>query len=167
MPRGMEPDSSRRSRDPRLQPLEREILESIFASSLDLEPIRLVFGGILTAFGYSRTIGNTIALVQAYRSDANSLRSRCLLVHEATHVWQNQNLGKRYIAGAIWEHLTRADPYHFDLFPERSFLSYGYEAQASLIAELYRHRRLGVDGAETRRLEVLRQEMLAVGSRLA
>ena len=162
MPPGAKPEPGLRSREARLLPAEREILESVYAGELDLEPIRVIFGGILTAFGYSRTIGNTIALVERYRADPTSLRNRCLLVHEAAHVWQNQVLGKRYMAGAVWEHLTLADPYHFELFPERPFLSYGYEAQASLIEELYRRRSLGSEDAVTARLEQLREEMLAV-----
>jgi hypothetical protein len=152
-----------RARSARLLEDERAELQGVFGSSVDLGRVRVLFGGVLTVGGYARTLGNTIAFPDVYREGYRRLQRRCWLVHEATHVWQNQVLGKRYMPGAVWEHLTLPDPYRFELFPERRFVDYGYEAQASLIAELYRQRCLGMEGPERRRLEELLVEMLGCG----
>jgi hypothetical protein len=156
----METDQER-PRLSRLLPDEVEALASIYGSAVDLGRVRLRFGGLLTIGGYARTVGNTIAFPEVYRLGYRRLERRCWLVHEVAHVWQNQVLGKRYIAGALWEHLTLRDPYRFELFPERPFLSYGYEAQASLVEELYRLRALESGGSRRARLEELLCELLA------
>jgi hypothetical protein len=152
----------RRRPDPRLLPDEIDSLRSLFVQTVDLDKVRVVFGGILTVGGYARTLGNTIAFPDAYRTGYRCLERRCWLVHEVAHVWQNQVLGKRYIPGALWEHLTLRDPYAFELFPEQPFLSYGYEAQASLVAELYRLRVLGMPGPRRERLEQLLGELYGI-----
>lgn len=151
-----EPD---RPADRRLLPDELDELAQVFPDSLDLHAIRLLFGGVLSLGGYARTLGNAIAFPEVYRVGYRALHRRCWLVHEVTHVWQNQVLGKRYLIGAIWEHLTRRDPYAFELFPERPFVSYGYEAQASMVSELYRMRRLDLGGPSRDRLERLLAEL--------
>jgi hypothetical protein len=160
-----EPDDALRGTEARLLPDERAELEAFFLDAVDLGRIRLSFGGLGSVGGYARTIGNTIVFPEVYRSGYSRLARRCWLVHEVTHVWQNQVLGKRYIAGALWEHLSRLwcrDPYHFELFPPRGWLSYGYEAQASLMEALYRMRSLGATGRDRVRLEELHVELRSV-----
>jgi hypothetical protein len=156
------PDPPERPSSERLLPDEELELRTVFGDAVELHRIRLRFDGILTLGGYARTLGNLVAFPSAYRRAYRSLDRRCWLVHEATHVWQNQVLGKRYIPGAIWEHLTRRDPYAFELFPPRPFLSYAYEAQASVVAELYRMRCRGQVGPERQRLEQLLAELIEI-----
>ncbi len=134
-------------------------MERFFQGRMDLGRVRLVFGGILTLGGYARTLGNTIAFPMRYLGDYQSLDSRCWLVHELTHVWQNQVLGKRYIPGALWEHFWYADPYAYALEPEAPFSSYGYEAQAALVADLFRSREMGESGSRREILEERFREM--------
>lgn len=76
--------------------------------------------------------------------------------HEMTHIWQWQNravTGYHPLRGAS-EHWINDDPYLFDISPETpDFLAYGYEQQASLVAEYVCCRALDPTGARTGRLQ--------------
>ncbi len=86
-----------------------------------------------------------------------SLPQAMFLAHEATHVWQWQQ--RKETGYAPWkaaaEHGVSEDPYLFEIAPERSFLDYGYEQQASLVEEYVCCRALDPEGARTGRLRAL------------
>ncbi|MEO0692599.1 MAG: hypothetical protein AAFY90_06970 [Pseudomonadota bacterium] len=79
------------------------------------------------------------------------------LAHELTHVWQWQSRATTDYAPikAVAEQVTNDDPYRFSLEPERGFLDYGYEQQASLVEEFVCCRALDPEGAKTDALHAL------------
>ncbi|MCB9788624.1 MAG: hypothetical protein H6744_18255 [Deltaproteobacteria bacterium] len=142
---------------------ERTLLAAIFGPTLDLDPIRLVSGS-LAGTGTARTVQNVIYFTPAqdvrrpaFRASDEFLR---LLVHEATHVWQFQNVGIRYIADSLYDqavggvtHGTRLVAYRYEVHPEVPFSKLGTEAQGKLIedyalARLIERRPGGCDGCE-------------------
>lgn len=89
--------------------------------------------------------------------DQMHLVAAMYFAHEMTHIWQWQNrdvTGYHPLRGAA-EHYVSDDPYLFDVSPERSLLDYGYEQQASLVAEYVCCRALDPAGARTARLETI------------
>ena len=90
------------------------------------------------------------------------LAGAMFFVHEMTHVWQWQNraLTGYHPGRALREQVTIDDPYLFDDAADAPFLSYGYEAQASLVEEYLCCATLDPGGARTGRLfDLLRQVM--------
>jgi len=96
--------------------------------------------------------------------DRAHLYAAMFFAHEMTHVWQWQN---REVTGyhplrAAQEHARIEDPYLFDPDASDPFLSYGYEAQASLVEEYVCCRAVDPHGARTARLERLIGEVMPV-----
>jgi hypothetical protein len=92
------------------------------------------------------------------------LYAAMFFAHEMTHIWQWQN---RALTGyhplrAAQEHARIDDPYLFDPDATQPFLSYGYEAQASLVEEYVCCRAVDPRGARTARLERLIGEVMPV-----
>jgi len=92
------------------------------------------------------------------------LYAAMFFAHEMTHVWQWQN---RALTGyhpwrAAQEHARIEDPYLFDPDASDPFLSYGYEAQASLVEEYVCCRAVDPHGARTARLERLIGEVMPI-----
>jgi len=126
----------------RLTQGEKALLTSVFGGSLNQSKIRVVASADLEIAGVGtegRTIGNKIRLFGTNQSDDFSLAGadkQSLFVHEATHVWQNQNdpnythlkaAAEQSKPGAYSTNLTHA-----------SLKSYGYEQQAAIVAGMFK-----------------------------
>lgn len=77
-----------------------------------------------------------------------------LFAHEMTHVWQwqNRDLTGYHPLRAASEHKPGADPYLFEVDPNRTFLDYSDEQQASIVEEFVCCRSLDPEGERTQRL---------------
>ncbi|KPJ85753.1 hypothetical protein AMJ57_01780, partial [Parcubacteria bacterium SG8_24] len=115
---------------------EISVVRTIFGTSIDLDKVRIRFGGPLTWFSSSVTIGNVISF-PAGRYDGSGPADLAWLVHELVHVWQYQNFGWGYVPESVWEQLTESDAYvvHYDA--TISFLDYDIEEQAVIVAEYF------------------------------
>lgn len=119
-----------------LSETEIEILSPLYASSVDLQKIRIKYGGPLTWVFPGVTIGSTISFPkQAY--DEQDRKDQALLVHEICHVWQYQNFGIRYIPRSLWELLTQRDAYVIHYEASKSFRDYDVEEQCEIMAEFF------------------------------
>ena len=91
---------------------EREHLERVFGDSVDLDLVQIKRHDVTHALTMrAHVVGNTIYLpetvgdpAQAVFNDDGTLTEvgRALLVHEASHVWQNQRLGPSYKSKALF-----------------------------------------------------------------
>ena len=126
---------------------QREIwlLEQIYGSTFNPEPVRLIYASPVSA-GAAKTIKNEIHLppknVITDPSYRDSQEFVMLLVHESTHIWQFQNLGLGYMADSLYhqgkghvDHGDRNVAYHYELVPGKRFKKYNSEQQAKIIEE--------------------------------
>jgi hypothetical protein len=123
---------------------ERAILTVIFQNSISLYSVRLVQGasglfGVTTSGAF--TMSNTI-----YLNQTNLKIHPETLVHECVHVWQYQNLGSKYSAGALGAQFRYGrsggcgDAYDWTLEASRGhahWKDFNREAQAQLIEEVW------------------------------
>lgn len=81
----------------------------VFGNAIDYSKVTIAEGSISakigSAFGYARTVGNTI-----YFPPGGS-RNMAFLIHELTHVWQYQTTGWTYAPKAIWAQVTEGYSY--------------------------------------------------------
>jgi hypothetical protein len=86
------------------------------------------------------------------------------LAHEATHVWQwqNRDVTGYHPARAFAEQVTLDDPYLLAGDARARFLDYGYEQQATLVAEYLCCAVLDPDAARTGRLRALLAQAMPV-----
>jgi hypothetical protein len=88
------------------------------------------------------------------------------LAHEMTHVWQwqNRDLTGYHPLRVAAEHTPGADPYLFQNDPDRAFLDYGFEQQASLVEEFVCCNAVAPEGARTHRLAALLRQVMPLGA---
>ncbi|MGH2958493.1 MAG: hypothetical protein ACRDKE_02740, partial [Solirubrobacterales bacterium] len=74
---------------------EYAMLKTVFRGSVALYNVRIVdgFAGFFSTHDRPFVLGNTI-----YMKNTTPKEYRPILVHECTHVWQNQNTGGRYVS---------------------------------------------------------------------
>lgn len=124
---------------------ETALLEAIFGDSLDVSRLVLAYDTPLVT-GSSRTIENNIYFESGLDLAAEAYRRSpdfaVLLAHEATHVWQYQNIGLRYIPDALFEqgvgiavHGDRGRAYVYRVGDVDAFGELDTEQQAKLIEE--------------------------------
>jgi hypothetical protein len=124
---------------------ERWLLEQIYGSTFDPEPVQLIYASPISA-GAAKTIKNEIHFppknVITDPSYRGSQEFVMLLVHESTHIWQFQNVGLRYMADSLYhqgkghvDHGDRNLAYHYQLLPGKPFNRYNSEQQAKIIEE--------------------------------
>lgn len=119
-----------------LSETEINVLSPLYMSSVELQKIRIKYGGPLTWVFPGVTIGSTISFPkQAY--DEQDRKDQALLVHEVCHVWQYQNFGIRYIPRSLWELLTQRDAYVIHYEASKSFRDYDVEEQCEIMAEFF------------------------------
>jgi hypothetical protein len=124
---------------------EAETLRRVYRRALDLAPIRIVDGrsGLFGLSGRPFTLGNRI-----YLKKFDTARWMDVLVHEACHVRQYQHEGTRYVGGSLLAQLTKgrnAYDWRAELRAGRPWRSFGPEAQAQLIQDLFGHGSRGTD----------------------
>jgi hypothetical protein len=122
---------------------EAAILRRVYRGALDVAPIRIVEGrsGLFGLSGRPFTLGNCI-----YLKKFDTARWMDVLVHEACHVRQYQHEGTRYVGGSLIGQLRGGA---YDWRAERrggkAWRSFGPEAQAQLIQDLFGHGSRGSD----------------------
>lgn len=118
---------------------ERQIAQSIFGDSLQLDDIRLKTAWwVLKGYAVSPN-GHVYFNCNDFKEDfsQSSLGVRAWLVHELTHVWQVQQ-GIAVLRRAL---LNRR--YSYVLQMDKPFLAYGVEQQARMVEHMYKQRELG------------------------
>lgn len=121
---------------------EKEILPLAIAEAIDLDAVRILnrwHSPLAAALKVTIVRGEKIFWAQA-PEEALTLGELAHLAHELVHVWQYKALRR---TGA---ELLSSRTYRYRLSPDRSFLSYGYEQQASIVEDWYRLK----NGAEAR-----------------
>ena len=134
-----------------LTPNEAAFLGTVQGNNIEYEKVRIVRGGVQDlrkGFGAMAT-GNVIHFNRSnYRNDfvptgpgeVSYLEDRILLAHEATHVWQFQNLDLTgcTLGKMIDEHRLFKDhvyEYSKPPSPSKAFLSYRCEQQAEIVGD--------------------------------
>lgn len=122
------------TRSRRLSPDERAKAQSVFGSSLDLTPIRIL---ATPGAGAPFTLGNNI------RSRTMTLPI-ATLIHELTHVWQYQTKGMRYVSDSVFHQTkaaittgSRAGAYAVKVAKKKSLHSYTAEQQATIVEHYF------------------------------
>jgi hypothetical protein len=126
-----------------LTDLEAETLRGVYRGALDIAPIRIVEGrsGLFGLSGRPFTLGNCI-----YLKKFDTARWMDVLVHEACHVRQYQHEGTRYVGGSLLGQLKGgAYDWRAELRAGKTWRSFGPEAQAQLIQDLFGHGSRGAD----------------------
>jgi RHS repeat-associated protein len=126
---------------------EIDTLKTVFNNTVNYSKVDIRSGASIDprswppiAFGYAVTLENTIHFPSSgYKEDFSKagLASQAWLVHEVGHVYQHQNDPNYSWDKAAAEGL-RSDTYEYSLDTSRSFSSYRYEQQATILADYYR-----------------------------
>ena len=129
-----------------LTPGEIAMAIPIFNGTVDLSKVDIKSGGGLDprtwgpiATGNAVTLENTIRFpASGYLADFSngSLSDQAWLVHELTHVYQNQN-DPNYSWTKAADEGTRSDTYNYNLNEHGCFSGYRYERQAAIVADYY------------------------------
>lgn len=121
---------------------ERQILAGVFGRSLDLDRVRIAESSILQY----RTVGNVIRVPPGF--DVRDEQSAQTLVHEATHCWQYQHGGTRYLSGSLVAQIgasirsgSRNTAYDYRVGPRTSAFELGPEQQALMVENTFAMRR--------------------------
>jgi hypothetical protein len=115
---------------------ELSVAELVFLDSVDLNRVRINYGGPLTLIYPGVTVGNTVSFpVDSY--NFNEQNDQALLMHELTHVWQYQNHGWSYLFRALYEEIFEANAYAINYDPQMSFFDYDVEEQCEIVAEYF------------------------------
>ncbi|MDR8391686.1 DUF4157 domain-containing protein [Aliifodinibius sp. S!AR15-10] len=127
---------------------EKAVLKKVFNRSLNYYVIGIIEGrsGIFGLSDRAFTLGNTIYMKRADFSDD-------LLVHEATHAWQYEQIGPRYTSDALTAQWFVEDAYNWQLeVNERGKENWSLlnaEAQAEFLEDLWKYGEIR-DNAGTR-----------------
>ena len=121
---------------------EKAILPAALGRSFDMDAVLIVrrwHTPLAAALNVTIVRGERIFWANAPH-EAQSLGELAHLAHELVHVWQYKVLRRTGVE------LLASRIYRYRLSPERSFLSYGYEQQASIVEDWFRLR----NGAQPR-----------------
>ena len=115
---------------------ERALLGNVYRDSIAYDRIRIVEGraGVFSINKRPFTLGNTI-----YLKHVDPAADPWTLVHECCHVWQNQHVGSRYAAEALWAQ-ARVKPSAYRWVDElgrgrTSWRDFNREAQAQFVQD--------------------------------
>lgn len=119
---------------------ERQVAETIYERSLDLDRVRVVETGVANA---PTTLGNQIRVAPGRSLSDEAGKS--ILIHELMHVWQYQTQGTRYITCSIAHQIdaavstgTRNAAYfNYQLNERSSIYDYPAEQQAQIVQDYY------------------------------
>ncbi len=126
---------------------ERWLVEQIFGKTMDASKLEYRFKSVLS-IGSTRTTKNIIQFDKKHNITNEKYRMSSkffiLLAHEATHVWQFQNVGIRYIPDSLYHqgkgqimHGNRNKAYKYELKDAQLFNKYNAEQQAKMIEEYF------------------------------
>ncbi|MBR9997559.1 MAG: hypothetical protein KFF73_01250 [Cyclobacteriaceae bacterium] len=127
----------------RLNEQEENRLKKVFKYSLWYYRIRIVEGrsGLFGLNSRAFALGNTIYI-------KNRNPSIDLLIHECTHVWQNQNLGVRYSSDALGAQLFVRDAYNWEreinVRRKKDWREFNMESQAKFLEDLWNEGRKAI-----------------------
>lgn len=127
-------DDGDRARSRKLTAAEKTLLPAALARDVDLDKVTIVrrwHTPIAALLKVTVVRGTRIFWAHA-PDEARTLGERAHLAHELVHVWQYEALGRT----GVEIFLHRRYRYRFD--PERSFFSYGFEQQASIVEDFVR-----------------------------
>lgn len=116
---------------------EIALLKRVFFKTITYYNVRLIEGraGLFSLNSRPFTLGNTI-----YLKGRNVTIDPGLLVHEATHVWQNQNHGARYASDAIYAQWSLNNAYSWVEEIARGvprWVDFNVEAQAAFLEDVF------------------------------
>ena len=119
---------------------ELEIARSIFGEAIDYAAVRVHNRGF-TPFQPRRTAVTPLGAIHFRREDfkpdfSTTDRDAAWLIHELTHVWQHQT-GQWVLLRGIFERRYQYDRPD----PDRGFMRYMIEQQASIVEDYFRMRR--------------------------
>jgi hypothetical protein len=119
---------------------ELNMLSLVYRQSVNLELVRVVdgFAGLWSITAAPFTLGNTIYMKEWRNTHPKSYAST--IVHECCHVWQNQHIGVRYIADALWARTLPNMGYTFEdelAIGHFHWQDFNKEAQAKLLELVY------------------------------
>lgn len=150
-----------------MKPWERDLLAAVYGPGLDLDRLRLRYAGEHRLLdGAARTLQDAIyfdrthnLLDPEFRASGRFVR---VLVHEAAHVWQYQNVGLGYIPDSLYNqgigtvlHKDRNAAYTYTLDAARAFGSYDSEQQAQIVEEYVSVLLLGTNAPRCTNYEAL------------
>lgn len=126
---------------------ERWMVEQVFGKTMDASKLEFRFKSVLS-IGSTRTTKNIIQFDKKHNVTDKKYRMSAsffiLLVHEATHVWQFQNVGIRYIPDSLYHqgkgqviHGNRNEAYKYKLQEAKPFNKYNAEQQAKMVEEYF------------------------------
>ena len=122
---------------------EYEFVNEFFMGTIDLDKVNLHYAGWDNNDGTCFALNNDIyfnALLD-YEADPKSFRST--LIHELSHVWQNQNFSNN--AFELDPNAYVTTEYHYNLLPEKHLTEYGTEQQAAIIQDYFNWTYSGVE----------------------
>jgi len=108
---------------------ERDAVEEFFGGRIDTSRVRFWEGGALGP-QYDYTVGSDIHWMEVQHYETWHVDLRQVLIHEATHVAQNQ--------GVVPYNRDKGKVYQYYLLPEEHITTYGVEQQASMMEDLVR-----------------------------
>jgi len=132
-----------------LRPLtigERSLLLSVFGNSINYDVIDIRSNSLLNINNSAVTIGNIIRFPSnGYKDDFSKacLADRSWLVHEAGHIWQNQNTPTYSFIFPALELVGGEAAYQYRLDPNKPIYMYSYEKQAQIFQDYYYRRESG------------------------
>lgn len=111
---------------------------SVFGNTIDYSKVRVSFGKVscLQSSTTITTIGNTI-----YCPDSMERPLDYMMIHEMTHIWQQQNNIKGTGAGGViklWmKHKSYEDAYAYTADSTKALTDYNLEQQGEIISDYY------------------------------
>lgn len=147
---------------------ELDVLADIYQTGLATSRIRVVEAHILNA---PTTLGNQIRVPYGWTFEGDN---RPVLVHEAMHVWQYQNLGPSYITDSVYHNASgqiatgnRNVAYmNYQLQPNANITGFSAEEQATIVADYYEMTRIHQNDATPPSWITLRSPDMPIYERL-
>lgn len=120
----------------RLTASERSLLPPPFADAIDLDEVRILarWHTPLAALLKVTVVRDARIFWKNAPQEATTLSERAHLAHELVHVWQYRALRRTGLD------LLASRTYRYRLYPERAFVSYGYEQQAAIVEDFVRQK---------------------------
>lgn len=130
---------------------EIKLAKTLFGDSIDYAAVKILDRPApLQGKNSAMVLGNNIYTNNCYYDDyaAGSPSSRCLFIHEMTHIWQGQNKVFNQALAVAEIHLKHfnnyAAGYFFTLDGSKDLIDYGVEQQAAIVEEYFLNKHEGL-----------------------